>query len=136
MADIKISALPAAGALGGTEAAPVVQGGVTKQAAISQIPTYLNSLASISFGQGFVQITTTGITAANWSILGNGSASFASGGLLTISDTGLLTVNGSVMLKPTGEIEIAVPGVGVKMQSPNGTVFTLTVDNAGQLNIT
>jgi hypothetical protein len=39
MADSKISALPAASALAGTEVAPVVQGGATKKATVDQILT-------------------------------------------------------------------------------------------------
>lgn len=42
-ADVKISALPAASALAGTEVAPVVQSSTTKKATIDQIKTYVSA---------------------------------------------------------------------------------------------
>ena len=39
MADVKISALPAASSVAGVDTIPIVQGGVTKKATISQLPT-------------------------------------------------------------------------------------------------
>lgn len=44
-AQVKISDLPAASALGGTEATPTVQGGVTSRMTPAQINTYVRSLA-------------------------------------------------------------------------------------------
>lgn len=45
-AQVKISELPAASALGGTEATPTVQGGVTSRMTPAQINTYIRGLAS------------------------------------------------------------------------------------------
>ena len=44
MADTKISALPAASALAGTEPLPIVQSGITSKALISAIATYFRTL--------------------------------------------------------------------------------------------
>lgn len=67
MAEVKISALTAASALGGTEVAPVVQSGTTKKATMAQIRTYAN--AGIPNGsdavKGIVQVDGTTITASS-----------------------------------------------------------------------
>lgn len=51
MADIKISNLPAASALDGTEAVPVVQGGATKKSLGSQVLAYIQAVIQISESQ-------------------------------------------------------------------------------------
>lgn len=47
-ADVAISGLPAASAIGGTDVAPVVQGGATKKATAAQIATYTRSVTTKS----------------------------------------------------------------------------------------
>lgn len=156
MADVKISALPAAGALDGTENPPVVQGGVTKKMTLSQLLSYLNGLAQLQLGNNFINIKPTGITANFWGILADGSASFAGGGILTIAADGTLDINGgSVTLSPDGSallasgaftvtgigllltskpIEITTAGEGYIMKSPDATRWKVTIDNLGQLS--
>ena len=58
---VKISQLPAASALDGTEALPLVQASATKKGLVSQIATYVQSLFSVSGGSaliGFIQAGT------------------------------------------------------------------------------
>lgn len=57
MADTKISALPAASALGGSETVPVVQSGVTSKATATQIKTFVKS--------ELAQADVTGLTTAD-----------------------------------------------------------------------
>lgn len=51
MADVKISALPAAAALDGTEVAPVVQSGATKKALLSQVLAYVQGALALAASQ-------------------------------------------------------------------------------------
>lgn len=50
---VKISALPAATALTGTEVFPVVQGGTTKKSTITQVLDAVDTNISNMFGEGF-----------------------------------------------------------------------------------
>jgi len=59
MADIPISQLPAAGALAGTEAVPIVQGGVTAQTTVAAIAAKGSTLPGGSNGQ--VQVNSAGV---------------------------------------------------------------------------
>ena len=86
MADTKISALPAASALGGTETIPVVQGGATSKATVSQFTTAARA--------GLAQANITGLTTSD-------SPTFAGATIGTI--TGL--VKGA-----TGTLSAAVAG--------------------------
>jgi hypothetical protein len=61
MADTKVSALTAAGALDGTELVPVVQGGVSEKATVDQIATFVSraiySVSTATQGPGFASDT-------------------------------------------------------------------------------
>lgn len=63
MANVKISSLPLAGALLGSELVPVVQNGVTKRATIAQVnaggTTPTNGQIDIGNGTGFTRTTLT-----------------------------------------------------------------------------
>lgn len=63
MANVKISGLPLAGALLGSELVPVVQNGVTKRATIAQVnaggTTPANGQIDIGNGTGFTRSTLT-----------------------------------------------------------------------------
>lgn len=58
MANIAISALPAVSSAAGTDAFPVVQGGVTKQETLAQMATYIKTVIPVSFGIAISDETT------------------------------------------------------------------------------
>jgi hypothetical protein len=66
MADEKISALPSAGALAGTEPLPIVQGGVTKK-------TTVQDVADLKATPDLQQVTTAGATTSVGIIVDNGA---------------------------------------------------------------
>lgn len=77
-ADVAISGLPAADALGGTETTPVVQGGVTKKATAAQVSTYVRSQVTKSdVGLGNVDNTSNATERAATATLTNKTMSGA-----------------------------------------------------------
>lgn len=98
---VKISELPAASALGGTEVAVIVQGATTKKATAAQFATYVNDLGAALFQPLFA--TGTGAIVNNgsnsWSYLGtttgNNGASDA-GKLVLYNTNGALAARAAV----------------------------------------
>jgi hypothetical protein len=94
MADEKISALPSAGALAGTEPLPIVQGGVTKK-------TTAQDIADLAATPNLQQVTDAGFTttnkikssdgAGNETILNNGVIDIATGDETVTIDAALVT---------------------------------------------
>ncbi len=56
MADTKISALPAVSSVASADLVPIVQGGVTSQAAIAQIAAAVGGLKSVTLAVGFADL--------------------------------------------------------------------------------
>lgn len=106
MADEKISALPSAGALAGTEPLPIVQGGVTKK-------TTVQDVANLVTIPNLQQVTDEGFTTTNKlksdngaggvSALNNGTIDLTSGGATVNIDALLVTTayNAQLPDKPT-----------------------------------
>jgi hypothetical protein len=91
-ADIAISALPAGTALGGTEVAPFVQGGVTKQVTATQIKTFANTaipLSSLATQSANTLLGNATSGAAVPSALAIGSCSTSASALLWTTSSGL-----------------------------------------------
>lgn len=109
MADTKISALTAASALGGTEVAPVVQGGVTVKATAAQIRTYTLGNAFTQFTGPTTSDKTFTLPDASATIVTQGGAlGTPSSGTLT-NCTGLVLTGGSGV---TGALPAANGGTG------------------------
>ena len=97
--------------------------------------TFANGAIVLSSGGGAT--FGNGLSALN----SDGSASFVNGAVAIDVAGNLSVASGDVFLPLStlhrdGRIEITSPGQGITLQSPNGTQFLLTVDNAGQLVIT
>lgn len=131
-AQVTITQLPAAGAITGTEAVPIVQNGVTKQTTaaalagspvqtqtfitVNQEPTLANSrylgatnglTLSASSPQGVLNVTTTGVL-----------ATLASGGVLTVPSGGTGASSLTGILKGTGTTPVTIATAGTDYQAP------------------
>lgn len=107
MADVKISALPAASALSGSDVVPVVQSGATKKATATQIKAFANS------GLGANPTATAGNTVVNGAAT-TFMRSDAAPAVQLGSDTqfGLLKVDGSTITAAGGVITATGGGGG------------------------
>lgn len=132
-ADSKISALPAALAITGTELVPVVQGGVTSQSTPSAINTYVgkNVAASCNSAGNYLQFTSgTGfaclapmtplhVTPANPGT--TASSALLSGGIGAVTSTGFTpNATGRVLITVSGDTNCSSSDI-VKTQIYYGT---------------
>jgi len=125
-AQVTILQLPAAGALTGTEAVPIVQNGVTVQTTTSaisvqptQTQTFLTATQQLSLTNSRYVTAGTGI-----SIVDGGATSFFQ---LSLNGTALSLQNaaGGIIVKDSGSTvasrSIAVSGAGLSVSNANGT---------------
>lgn len=116
MADVKISALPAASVLTGVEPAPVVQGGATVKALVSQIGTYVRGLFTTTpatIAEGGTNAATISTARTSLAI---GSLGASAGGTSAML---LEVVQGAVSLQLTGSqltayITAGLAAIGIK----------------------
>ena len=137
-AQVTILQLPAAGAITGTEAVPIVQNGVTKQTttgAIAGSPTQIYSYLTVSQTPQLPNSRYVGVT--NGLVLTDGGAQ----GLFNISTTGALLslVNSSTGFQvKTDSVtltnrSIAVSGAGLSITNGSGVSGDPTISLAGQV---
>jgi hypothetical protein len=147
MAGVKIADLPASTLpLTGTELVPVVQGGATKNAAVSSV--WAGAVSSVSFGStGLTPSTaTTGaVTVAGTLAIANGgtgttSTQFAN---LTSNVTGTLpvgnggtgaatfTANNVLLGNGTSAFQVVAPGTNGNVLTSNGTTWQSTTPASG-----
>ena len=147
MAGVKIADLPASTLpLTGTELVPVVQGGATKNAAVSSV--WAGAVSSVSFGStGLTPSTaTTGaVTVAGTLAIANGgtgttSTQFAN---LTSNVTGTLpvgnggtgaatfTANNVLLGNGTSAFQVVAPGANGNVLTSNGTTWQSTTPASG-----
>jgi hypothetical protein len=147
MAGVKIADLPASTLpLTGTELVPVVQGGATKNAAVSSV--WAGAVSSVSFGStGLTPSTaTTGaVTVAGTLAIANGgtgttSTQFAN---LTSNVTGTLpvgnggtgaatfTANNVLLGNGTSAFQVVAPGANGNVLTSNGTIWQSTAPASG-----
>jgi len=137
-AQVTILQLPAAGAITGTEAVPIVQNGVTKQTttgAIAGSPTQTYSYLTVSQTPQLPNSRYVGVT--NGLVLTDGGAQ----GLFNISTTGALLslVNSSTGFQvKTDSVtltnrSIAVSGVGLSITNGSGVLGNPTISLGGQV---
>jgi hypothetical protein len=147
MAGVKIADLPASTLpLTGTELVPVVQGGATKNAAVSSV--WAGAVSSVSFGStGLTPSTaTTGaVTVAGTLAIANGgtgttSTQFAN---LTSNVTGTLpvgnggtgaatfTANNVLLGNGTSAFQVVAPGANGNVLTSNGTTWASSTPSVG-----
>jgi hypothetical protein len=113
----KISAMPSATTLGGTELVPIVQGGANKAATTAQIKTYSQTgLAAVATSGSATDLTTGTIPAARLPLFGsaaNGAVSASGGGT-----TNFLRADGTWAAPAGGG------GGGSSVTTQTGTTYT------------
>lgn len=114
MADQKISALSAAGALGGTEAVPIVQAGST-------VKTTVAAIAALATGTGTV--TSVSVTTANGVSGSVATATTTPAISLTLGAITPTTVNGNTITTGTGTLTL---GAGSTLATSATNSITLT----------
>lgn len=130
MANVKISALTAAGGVAGSDVLPLVQGGVTKQAAFSLLPISTAAQTALNLKANLASPTFTGtvVTPALDVVGTNGNASFSTtGDQLTFSRNGFnyVTATGAAATLriqatgATGQLSYLTGGTGVHTFSTN-----------------
>jgi hypothetical protein len=156
MAGVKIADLPASTLpLTGTELVPVVQGGATKNAAVSSV--WAGAVSSVSFGStgltpstattGAVTVAGTlavanggsGATTLTGVLKGNGTSAFTAGNVnLTSEVTGTLpvgnggtgaatfTANNVLLGNGTSAFQVVAPGANGNVLTSNGTTWQST----------
>jgi hypothetical protein len=123
-ADVKISAMPSASTLDGTESVPVIQGATNKKATTAQIKTYAQSgLAAVASSGSATDLTTGTIPAPRLPVFDSTTkgAVPASGG----GTTNYLRADGTWAAPPgTGG------GGGSSVSSQSGTSYTAVLGDA------
>ena len=134
-AQVKISALPSAGAINGTEAVPLVQGGITKQApsnaiansATSVTGLTLNGTTTLSGALTATGQTITGGTYAGPVLSGTVTGTYTLGGTPTISNPTLSgTVAGTYTLGGTPTLGAGLTATGQTITGGTYTGITLS----------
>lgn len=141
MADVKISALPATAAAALTDLLAKVDaaGPTTQKVTLQQIVNLLQTLSlawvpNQSFANSKILLNADGSASfqnGNMTINLDGSVEFGVG----IGPPSPTTITTAGLITTTGAIEITTASEGYILKSANGTRFKMTVDNAGQLDI-
>jgi len=116
---IKISNLPPAAIANDADVVPIVQGGVTKKAAISLVrPTFGTGPTDVCAGNDCPELTTTGVAALTY-----GSSSEV--GQFTVDDKGRITTAAVVAINPN-----AIGAVSTSQLAANIATFLSTPTSA------
>ena len=108
MPNLPISGLPTASALDGTELLPFVQGGVTTQAPVSSLSTYLTgSLVKSAYGSFYSTQNQAGVANQIQLITHNvtdfaSGVSMVSGSQITFAEAGIYTLISTMQYQETG----------------------------------
>ena len=127
MADTKISALPSAGALAGTEPLPIVQGGDTKK-------TTVQDVANLVTTPDLQQVTDVGFTTNNRLLSDDGAGNYTEVGngyvLIATGNTGDVQINSSQV---TASYTAQLPD---KATSPQTFAMLSDITGAGVSSVT
>lgn len=140
MADVKISALPAATTVAATDVAPMVVGSATQKATAAQIVTGALNATPVTVAQGGTGATTA---AAARTALGLGSmatvnspAPVANGGTGAATLTGIVKGNGAAaMTAATGADIVAAIGATAVQNATNATTAASCTGNAATATV-
>jgi hypothetical protein len=117
MAGVKIADLPASTLpLTGTELVPVVQGGATKNAAVSSV--WAGAVSSVSFGSTGL----TPSTATTGAVTVAGTLAIANGG----TGAATFTANNVLLGNGTSAFQVVAPGANGNVLTSNGTTWQST----------
>jgi len=122
--------------------------GIATYATSSGIATYATTAGiatSVIGGIGSItQLQVTGVsTFTNGPVfIGSGTSTGTelqrlqvTGGAYVSGNLGIGTTNPTEKLTVGGNVTVATPGASLKLTSPNGTQYALTIDNSGNLNV-
>lgn len=113
-ADVKISALPAAAALGGTEAVPAVQSGATVKTTPAALATYVQSVGTLAVARGG-----TGANTLTGLLLGNGTSAFTPAASANVISLFSGTCNTTTFLRGDGSCNTPFQPTGA---APSATI--------------